>query len=449
MKKILVLGAGQSTAYLIPFLLEQAEKHDWNITVGDVNRDAAVARVDRHPRGRAVYLDVNDAELRSAHIKEADLVVNMLPPLHQHVVGWDCVVNGAHMVSTSYEDIRMKDLDMDANRSGVLILNEIGLDPGIDHMSAMEIIAGIRNRGGRVESFKSYGCGLPAPDAKVNPLRYTITWNPRNIVMAGEWGATYLVDGKVKMLPHHEVFRRTWAVEIDGIGELEAYPNRDSLYYRKIFGLNEAHTMIRGTMRYPGWCETWLQVVRLGLPNETMRIPDVERLSYRDLTEMFLPAHMGEGSLENRVADYLKIDPTGQTMRNLEWLGLFSEEPVPAGSVTVSEVMIDLLRRKLGLPPGERDMVVLMHEIDARFPDHGDRRERMVSTLVQFGDKGGSTAMSKSVGLPSGIAATLILNGEIRITGCQLPTHPAVYTRVLEELRTYGVEFTHSVGESS
>ena len=445
MKKVLVLGAGHSTAYLIPFLLEQAEKHDWIVTVGDVNRDAAVARVDGHPRGRAVFFDVNDAELRCTHIKEADLVVNMLPPLHQHVVGWDCVVNGAHMVSTSYEDIRMKDLDTDANRRGVLILNEMGLDPGIDHMSAVEIIAGIRGRGGRVDSFKSYGCGLPAPEAKVNPLRYTITWNPRNIVMAGEWGATYLVDGKVKMLPHHEVFRRTWTVQIDGIGEMEAYPNRDSLYYRKIFGLDEAHTMIRGTMRYPGWCETWLQVVRLGLPNETMRIPDVDHLTYRNLTEMFLPAHMAEGGLELRVADYLNIDPTGEAMKNLEWLGLFSENPVPAGCVTVSEVMIDLLRRKLELPPGERDMVVLMHEIDAIFPGRGGRRERTVATLVQFGDKAGTTAMSKTVGLPSGIAATLILNGEIRLTGCQLPTHPAVYTRVLGELRARGVEFKQTV----
>jgi saccharopine dehydrogenase-like NADP-dependent oxidoreductase len=447
MKKILVLGAGQSTAYLIPFLLEQAEKHDWLVAVGDVYQDAAAARIDGHPRGEAIYFDVNDAELRSAHIKEADLVVNMLPPTHQHVVGWDCAANGAHMVSASYEDIHMKDLDMDANRRGILILNEMGLDPGIDHMSAMEIIADIRRRGGHVESFKSYGCGLPAPDADVNPLRYAITWNPRNIVMAGEWGATYLVDGKIKMLPSHEVFQRTWPVQVDGVGQMEAYPNRDSLYYRQLFGLNKAHTMIRGTMRYPGWCETWLPVVRLGLPNETMRIPDVERLAYRDITEMFLPVHMGEGKLEARLADYLKINPTGQIMQNLEWLGLFSDDAVPAGAATVSEVMIDLLRRKLELPPGEKDMIVIMHEIDARFPDDGNRGERIVSTLVQFGERGGATAMSKAVGLPAGIAATLILNGEIRLTGCQLPTHPAVHTRVLEELKTYGVKFKQSVNE--
>jgi saccharopine dehydrogenase (NADP+, L-glutamate forming) len=447
MKKILVLGAGQSTAYLIRYLLEHAEQHDWHVTVGDVYQDVAQARVGNHARGTAIYFDVNDAELRSARIKVADLVINMLPPTFQHVVGWDCVSNGAHMVTASYEDIRMKDLDMDANRHGILILNEIGLDPGIDNMSAMEMITNIRSRGGRVESFKSYGCGLPAPDTDVNPLKYAITWNPRNIVMAGEWGATYLSEGKVKMLPPHEVFQRTWAVEVDGIGTMEAYPNRDSLYYHQLFGLKHARTMIRGTMRYPGWCETWLQIVRLGLPNETMRIPDVDRLTYRDITEMFLPVHLGNGKLEARVADYLKINPTGRIMQNLRWLGLFSDDPVPAGAVTVSEVMIDLLRRKLVLPPGERDMIVIMHEIEARFPGDGGRGEKITSTLVEYGEKDGVTAMSKAVGLPTGIVARLILEGEIPLTGCQLPTHPAVHTKVLAELRKLGVGFNETVVE--
>ncbi len=447
MKKILVLGAGQSTAYLIRYLLEQAKQNDWFVTVGDVYEEMAVARVGGHPCGSAVRFDVNDAEMRSLYVKDADLVVNMLPPTYQHLVAWDCVNNSTHMVSASYEDIRMKDLDMDANRRGILILNETGLDPGIDNMSAMETIEKIRSRGGTVESFKLYGCGLPAPDADVNPLRYAITWNPRNIVMAGEWGATYLVDGKIKMLPYHEVFQRTWAVEVDGIGSMEAYPNRDSLYYRQLFGLDDAHTMIRGTMRYPGWCETWLQIVRLGLPNETMRIPKVDLLTYRDIIEMFLPDHLCNGRIEARVADFLKISPTGLIMENLKWLGLFSDEPVPAGAVTISEVMIHLLREKLVLPPGERDMIVIMLEIEARFHDDGDRGERITSTLVQFGEKDGATAMSKTVGLPAGIAAKLILLGEIPLTGCQLPTNPAVYKKVLAELRDLSVEFKETVRE--
>jgi saccharopine dehydrogenase (NADP+, L-glutamate forming)/spermidine synthase len=339
----------------------------------------------------------------------------------------------------------MKDLDKDAGRHGLIILNEMGLDPGIDHMSAVEVITDIRERGGRVESFKSYGGGLPAPDADLNPLRYAITWNPRNVVMAGEWGATYLVDGKFKMLPAHEVFQRTWSVEVDGIGRLEAYPNRDSIYYKNLLGLNHAHTMIRGTMRFPGWCETWLQIVRLGLPNEKLRLPDVERLTYRDLTEMFLPAHMDKGSLKARVADFLKISPTGKIMKNLEWLGLFSQDDIPARAETVTDVMIDLLKRKMPLPPGKRDMVIIMHEIEARFPGPPEKGERITSTMVQFGEPGGATAMSKTVGLPAAIAAILILTGEIDLTGCQLPTHPDIYTKVLKELRNSGIEFKMTV----
>jgi hypothetical protein len=198
-------------------------------------------------------------------------------------------------------------------------------------------------------------------------------------------------------------------------------------------------------MRNPGWCETWLQIVRLGFPNEAMHIPDVEKLTYRDITEMFLPAHMGEGCLQSQVADYLKINPTGKIMKNLEWLGLFSDDPVPADAGTVTEVMIELLNRKLALPQGARDMVVIMHEIEARFPEDDDKGERVTSTLVEYGEPGGATAMSKTVGLPAAIAAILLLTGEIELSGCQLPTHPDVYTRVLEELRKLGIDSKVSV----
>jgi hypothetical protein len=202
-------------------------------------------------------------------------------------------------------------------------------------------------------------------------------------------------------------------------------------------------------MRYPGWCETWLQIVRLGLPNEKLRIPDVERLTCRDLTEMFLPAHMGKGSLKARVADFLKISPTGKIMKNLEWLGLFSEDDIPSRAETATEVMINLLERKMPLPPGKRDMVIIMHEIEARFPEASNKGERITSTMVQFGEPDGATAMSKTVGLPAAIAAILILTGEIDQTGCQLPTHPEIYTKVLKALRKLGIDFKMTVEELS
>lgn len=444
-KRILILGAGHSTPFLVSFLLDRAAEHGWFVTVGDQDLELATERVAGHDRGTAVYFDINDAKLRHRHISAADLVVNMLPPVFQERVALNCMRHRAHMVSASYEDITMKDLDADAQRQGVVILNEMGLDPGIDLMSAMTMIERVRAGGGFIVSFKSYGSGLPAPEFTGNPLRYAITWNPRNIVMSGEKGATYLVHGKVKMLPHHEIFQRSWSVDVEGIGTMEAYPNRDSIYYRKLFGLDDARTMIRGTLRYPGWCETWHQIVRLGMPNEAMRIPSSEGLTYRDMSEMFLPVHTGDGELEARIADFLDISPTGVIMNNFRWLGLLSDEPVPRNVRTVTEALGSLLRRKLRLGPQDRDMVIIMHEIVARYPQENNREERVVSTMVEYGEPGGLTAMSKSVGLPAGIAATLILTGELELTGCQIATHPTVYPRVLKDLERYGITFSERV----
>ncbi|MCH7630156.1 MAG: saccharopine dehydrogenase, partial [Proteobacteria bacterium] len=259
-------------------------------------------------------------------------------------------------------------------------------------MTAMELIGKIRDEGGHVTALRSYGGGLPSPEFDANPLRYAITWNPRNIVMSGEEGATYVVDGRTKMVPWHEVFQRTWPVDINGLGTFEAYPNRDSLYYKELFGLHQARTAVRGTLRYPGWCETWLQIVRLGAPNEVMRFPTLNGMTYRDVLDMFLPAHAGEGELESRIAHYLDISPTGSIMQNLKWLGLFSDDLVPSGLHTVADVMKRLLVSKLRLGPNDRDMVIIHHDIEAEFDD--GRRERITSTLIEYGQPGGVTAMS-------------------------------------------------------
>ncbi len=440
MKKILVLGAGHSTPYLIRRLLDEAQANDWFVTVGD--RDVALARrrVGQHPRGHAIRFDVGDTTLRQRQIQAHDLVVNMLPPAFQFIVADDCVTHGRSMVSASYEDIRMRDLDADAHRRGVLILSECGLDPGIDHMSAVDMVRRVRAEGAEITALRSYGGSVPAPEFDGNPLRYAITWNPRNVLMAGETGATYLVDGKTKMVPWHEVFQRTWPVDVDGIGPMEAYPNRDSTYYREQFGLENVETMIRGTLRYPGWCETWQQVVRLGIPNETMRFPSMPAMTYRSITEMFLPVHTGDGELETRIAQYLGISPTGRIMENLRWLGLFDDVPVPRGAHTVADAMIALLARRLRLGPGDRDMVVLMHELEARWPGDG-RRERVRTTLVEYGEPGGITAIARTVGLPLALAAALILRDELPLTGCHIPVHPAICGRILTELRRAGLRF--------
>lgn len=441
MKNILILGAGQSAPYLISYLLDEAQKNNWFVTVADRNSELAITAVNGHSHGNGIELDVNDTEKRHSLIQKCDVVVNFLTPTFQYLIALDCVRFGKHVVTASYENPRVAELDADAKSKGIILLNEMGLDPGIDHMSAIAIITEIRKHGGTISSFISYGSGIPAPEVKSNPLNYCITWNPSNVVTAGDAGAQYLENGKIKLLPHHKVFDRTWSVDIENVGTFEAYPNRDSLIYKKIFNLKKVDTMIRGTLRYPGWSETWNQIVKLGLYVNSLTLPDIADSSYRDFTEMFLPLNVSGPKLEARVANYLNISPTGTIMKKLTWLGLFSDEKIGQNFKTPMDLMTDLIKKKMPLPNGARDMVILHHEIIA---DYGDSRKKEItnSTLVEYGDpKAKFTAIAKTVGAPAAIATKLILKGELELTGCHIPTHPQIYTKVMEELKTLGIEF--------
>jgi saccharopine dehydrogenase (NADP+, L-glutamate forming) len=443
-KQLLVLGVGQSASYLVRELLDDAEREDWFVTVGDLNEDLAVKTVGNHGRGEAVPFDVNDAELRSTRIEHADVVINMLPAAYQDLVAWDCVNHGRHMISVSYRDQSVRDLDPDAKRKGALLLCEMGLDPGIDHMSAMSLIQRLRDDGGRIVGFCSYGSGIPAPDQPQHPLRYAITWDPRNVAMAGFEGAQYMENGNIKIVPFHQVFNHTWHVDVNGLGPLEAYANRDSLSYMKTFGLDHVHTMIRGTLRYPGWSETWGPIVRLSLPNETLRIPDLADRTYADVVEMFLPLNVKGVPLEQRIARFLQISPTGQIMENLRWLGLLSNERIGCKGETAAAMLIHVLQTKLPLTPEMRDMIVLIHELDVEYPDDDRPAERIRSTLVVEGEAGGVTAMARSVGLPVVIAVKLLLGGELSLTGSLIPTHPSIYAPVLQRIERAGLRFEES-----
>lgn len=440
MKNILILGAGQSAPYLIQYLLERARQNGWTVTVADRDLAAAENRVAGHPCGRAISFDMNDTITLGEAVAAVDVVVSLVPPKFQPFVAWAAVQHGRHMVTASYRDRTLRDLDADAKTKGILLLPEVGLDPGIDIMSAMRIFERIKQRGGVVESFESYGSGVLDPASRANPLRYGITWNPRNVVMSAEYGACYLETGKVKIVPWHNVFRHTWPIEVDGVGTMEAYPNRDSLTYKDIFGLDAAHTVIRGTLRYPGYCELWSQIVRLGLPNENLRIPRLGEYSYADLLEMTLPRALTGTRLESRVANYLQISATGEIMNKLRWLGLFDREPIGVPVETPAEAMVELLRRKLRLSEEDRDLVILQHELEVRYPSQ-KRRERIVSTFTHYGDPGGMTAMSRTVGLPAAIVVRLLMEGRLTITGSQLPTHPSIYEPVLAELEGEGLTF--------
>jgi len=444
MKKVLILGAGQSSPFLISYMLDQAKKHKWFVTVADYDYNAALEKVNNHPKGQAVEFDVNDEKLRNRLIKKSDIVLNLLAPPFQYLIALDCLHHSKPVISASYENERVGDLNKDAQRKGILILNEMGLDPGIDHMSAMSLIQKIRDNGGYVTSFVSYGSGVPAPDVKSNPLDYCITWNARNVVMAGESGAIYMEEGKIKMLPYNQLFQRTWPVEVDGVGTFEAYPNRDSMVYQELFKLSKVNTMVRGTLRYPGWSETWLQIVKLGLPNEHLKIPGLSEMTYRQFTQMFLPLNANGGKLEARIANFLKISPTGVIMEKLKWLGLFDDTVIGGNVKTSLDVMQNILNNKMPLPQGKRDMVMLIHMLEAEFPEQ-NKREKYVSTLIDYGEPDGMTAIAKTVGAPAGIAAKLILTGELPLTGTHIPTHPAIYTKVLAELEELDLKFVEKV----
>lgn len=446
MKTILILGAGKSSPYLISYLAQQAEKYDWFVKVGDRDLDLSRSRIKGFARADAIEFDATDSELLDTQVAKADVVINVLAPRFQHTVALACIHHAKHMISVSYEDRRMRDLERDAVRKGILLLTEIGLDPGIDHMSTAELAQNIRSRDGIVKSFESYGGGLPAPDSINNPFKYVISWNPRNVVMAGENGAQYLENGQIKIVPYHNVFRHTWSLDVPGLGLMEAYPNRDSLSYQARYGFDEADTIIRGTIRYPGWCETWFHIVRLGLPNEILRIPHLKDRSYAELTEMCLPRRGAGGSdLEQRVANFLQISPTGHVIEKMRWLGLFSIEKIGFDAETPAQVLIQLLSEKLQLTNDARDMVILQHRLKVIYPNENNRSEQITSTMIHFGEKAGFSSMAKSVGLPAALVAKLLLTDQLPLTGCHIPTHPAIYIPLLRELEEEGFTFTEHV----
>jgi saccharopine dehydrogenase (NADP+, L-glutamate forming) len=265
--------------------------------------------------------------------------------------------------------------------------------------------------------------------------------------MAGETGAQYMDDGKIKILPHYEIFKRTWQVDVENVGILEAYPNRDSLVYKKIFDLPEVETMIRGTLRYPGWSETWNQIVKLGLPNENIIVPDLYKKTYAEFIEMFLPLNVSGPKIEQRIANFLNINPTGGIMDKLRWLGLFSTDKIKGKVKTPADVMVKLLKSKMPLPEGARDMVILAHEIVAEFPENGGE-QKIKSTLIRYGEPNGHTAIAQTVGLPAAVAAKLLLTDNLPVSGTQIPTNHLIYTKVLKELEEIGIKFVEKKSTS-
>jgi len=442
MKRILVLGAGKSSPSLISYLLDHSEEFDWQVTVADLDQDLAAKQINGHPRGNAIQLDVNDQAALDSLIEGSNIVVNLLLPRFQNLVAETCVRLGAHFVSASYRTKEIRALDVEAREKGLLLLNEMGLDPGIDLMSAMVIIQRIHDAGGTLKKFISYGSGVAAPENKSNPFGYVITWNPYNVARAGGAGAQFLQNGQIHLTPYHRLFKETWPVEVEGVGEMEAYANRDSIAYLEYFDLKEMETMIRGTLRYPGWGKTWSAIIDLGLTTETLTVPDLANHSMKEIVEMLLPVDVKavNGEIRDRVAAFLGLESTDEVLDKMEFLGLFSDNLVGDRGETPADALVHNLLEKLVLEPDKRDLVILVHEMEVEH-DKGSRREKIVSTFLSYGDPGGHSAMAKTVGLPAAIAVKMIATNQLTLTGSYLPLTPEVYAPVLDELKQLGMLF--------
>ena len=440
MNNILIIGAGRSATALINYLLSNAQEHNWNITVADANLKLADQKVGNHPKGKATWLDVTKPNDRRDLIGRADVVVSLLP-VHLHMeVANDCIRLKKHLMTASYLNKEMYALSDQAKQSDLIFMTEMGLDPGIDHMSMMQSIHRIQNLGGKLKAIRSYTGGLVAPESDDNPWHYKISWNPRNVVLAGNGTAQYMEDGKLKYIPYNRIFKSYRVIEIDGLGEFEVYPNRDSLLYREVYGIENIPNIVRGTMRKRGFCDAWNALVQIGLTDPSYPILDSENLTYHSLMEAFVIN--GQGSIKDRVAGMIGEEPNSEVMQKLEWLGLFSKKRINLKQASPATILQELIIEKWKLKPKDKDMIIMRHEFEYEL---NGKPHKEASTLVMKGENSKNTAMSKLVGLPLGIFVKLVMLGQVKQTGVNIPVSMEVYEPVLKDLEEFGLVFKEEV----
>ncbi len=439
MKNILIIGAGKSSSYLIKYLLEKSNNESLRLTIGDICTENADLMIQDHKNAKSILLDVFNLEQRQKLIKKSDLVISMLPARFHVEVAKDCISFGKHMVTASYISNEMKALDKAAKEKGLVFMNEIGVDPGIDHMSAMQIIDQIKGIGGKMLLFESFTGGLVAPENDNNLWNYKFTWNPRNVVLAGQGGAAmFIQEGTYKYIPYHKLFRRTEFLNINGSGNYEAYANRDSLKYRSIYGLDGIPTMYRGTIRKVGFSRAWNIFVQLGMTDDSYTIQNSESMSYRDFVNLFL-AYSPSDSVELKLRSYLNIDQDDLMWAKLIELDLFNPtKKIKLKNATPAQILQKILEDSWTLEEKEKDMIVMQHLFG--YEINGEKKQ-IESSLVVKGENQNYTAMAKTVGLPVAIAALKILQGEIKTPGVQLPISKEVYEPILKELKEHGVHF--------
>jgi len=436
MKKVLVVGAGRSATVCIDYLAEQAKNNSIELTVADATLDLVEKKVGQYAWVNQATINLDNLEELHTLISGKAVVISLLPADLHIILANACLVAQAHLITASYTSVAMRDLDEEVKAKGLIFLNECGLDPGIDHLSAMEIIDRIHDEGGTVTSFKSYCGGLVAPESDNNPWGYKFSWNPRNVVISGQSIATFLEEGRTKFVPYQQLFQRDETIEVHGYGKFDAYPNRDSLIYKGIYGLENVKTMLRGTLRKHGYCEAWNALVMLGLTDDTYHIELQEGITFQEWVQMYLPH-----SETSRLGIEVLIPSISlSAIDKLDWLGVFRQEPLPKTSGTPAQILQALLETKWVLSHGDRDMIVMQHQFTYNYKG---KAHDLISELVVEGENETYTAMAKTVGLPLALACMLIVEEKITVYGVQLPITKMWYQPLLQSLATFGITFKH------
>ncbi|MEM9143039.1 MAG: saccharopine dehydrogenase C-terminal domain-containing protein [Bacteroidota bacterium] len=438
-RHILVIGSGKSTSYLFDYFLDKAVSEQLHLTIGDLYPDTIAGPIRNNPSCTVFRLDVRREQERQNAIAKADIVVSMLPAQMHGQVARDCLDLGKHLVTASYIGREIRDMEAEVKGKGLIFMNEMGLDPGIDHMSAMQVLDRIRDKGGKILLFESFTGGLVAQESEDHLWNYKFTWNPRNVVLAGQGGAAkFIQEGTYKYIPYHKLFRRTEFFEIEGYGRFEGYANRDSLNYRVAYGLEDVLTLYRGTMRRVGFSKAWNMFVQLGMTDDSYTLGNSKGMSYREFTNLFLP-YSPTDSVELKLRHYLKIDQDDIMWDKLMALDLFSPEKIILlENATPAQILQKILEDSWALGPNDKDMIVMYHKFGYEL--HG-KKKQLDANMVVIGENQNHTAMAKTVGLPAAIATLLILNGKIKTPGVQIPIYREIYTPVLSELRELGIRF--------
>lgn len=437
MKRIVILGAGRSAYSLINYLTKHAEQHDWEVRVGDRDLKYLDSKFPDQKRLVKFAFDVMDNNQLEQAVVNSDLVISMLPARFHPQVATPCLAHNKHLVTASYVSPEMQAMHEEAKKKGLLFLNEIGLDPGIDHLSAKKVIDELKEAGAELLGFESFTGGLVAPESDNNPWNYKFTWNPRNVVLAGQGTALFMQSGRYKFIPYHRLFSTTKDITLEGYGTFEGYPNRDSLKYREIYDLQDIPTMLRGTLRKEGFCKSWNHFVQLGMTDDSYTLEDSETMTYREFINSFLPYNK-TASVEEKVAKFIGEPIDGIELDKLRWLDLFSEQAIGLKNATPAQVLQQILEKKWSLEENDKDMIVMQHLFHYKLKGE---EHRMTSSLVIIGDDVHDTAMAKGVGLPLAMATKLILTGKIKLTGVKRPTEKTIYEPILKELEEMGIRF--------